>query len=395
MKKIKLTKSNAALIAIAVLLVAGAITAVTLWQHQQRIIAERNRILTSMAITFQEENVIEYGSETSAEDLIVHMKGGAIKQYPQLDTRTIGPQKLLFLMKQDDVEKQFEYTVEVKDSEPPVILIEDDIVELRVGDAFDPKENIKSVSDPIDGGLTLQDEGEEPEKGHYTIISETDTAKAGTYTVRIQACDINGNRAQQEYTVKVEDIVESIIPDEIKDFSDQLNDKIDGTSPTYINGILLVNKNHPLPRSYGNGADATAYAALLQLQAGAQEAGYSIPMISGYRSYDYQAQLYNGYVARDGKEAADRYSAQPGKSEHQSGLAFDVGSIDNNYGESDAGRWLAAHCADYGFILRYPPGKEHITGYMYEPWHIRYVGVSTARAIMSSGLTLEEYLGVN
>ena len=118
-------------------------------------------------------------------------------------------------------------------------------------------------------------------------------------------------------------------------------------------------------------------------------------MISGYRSYDYQAQLYNGYVARDGKEAADRYSAQPGKSEHQTGLAFDVGSIDNNYGETAAGRWLAAHCADYGFILRYPPGKEHITGYMYEPWHIRYVGASTARAIMSSGLTLEEYLGVN
>ena len=79
----------------------------------------------------------------------------------------------------------------------------------------------------------------------------------------------------------------------------------------------------------------------------------------------------------------------------RAGIIETLSSIDNNYGESDAGRWLAAHCADYGFILRYPPGKEHITGYMYEPWHIRYVGVSTARAIMSSGLTLEEYLGVN
>ena len=281
--------------------------------------------------------------------------------------------------------------MEVKDSEPPIILIKEDIIELRVNDSFDPSSNITSVSDPVDGDLQRQEEGEEPEKGHYLIVSDVDTSKAGTYTVRILAADANGNSAQQEYTVEVKGIIESLIPDEVKDLGNQL----DTTKPTYINGILLVNKNHPLPRSYGNGVDATAYAALLQLQAGAQEAGYSIPLISGYRSYDYQAQLYNGYVARDGKEAADRYSAQPGKSEHQSGLAFDVGSIDNNYGESDAGRWLAAHCADYGFILRYPPGKEHITGYMYEPWHIRYVGVSTARAIMSSGLTLEEYLGVN
>ena len=386
MKKFKPTRSNIALITIAVLLIAGAITAVTLWQHQQHIIAERERILTSMAMTFQEESVIEYGSETSAEDLIVHMKGGVIEEYPQLDTKKIGKQTLRFLMKQDEVEKTFEYTVEVKDSEPPIILIKEDTIELRVNDSFDPSSNITSVSDPVDGDLQRQEEGEEPEKGHYLIVSDVDTSKAGTYTVRILAADANGNSAQQEYTVEVKGIIESLIPDEVKDLGNQL----DTTKPTYVNGILLVNKNHPLPRSYGNGVDATAYAALLQLQAGAQEAGYSIPLISGYRSYDYQAQLYNGYVARAGKEAADRSSAQPGKSEHQSGLTFDVGSIDKNHGKSDA-----AHCADYGFILRYPPGKEHITGYMYEPWHIRYVGVSTARAIMSSGLTLEEYLGVN
>ena len=92
--------------------------------------------------------------------------------------------------------------------------------------------------------------------------------------------------------------------------------------------------------------------------------------------------------------AADRYSARPGHSEHQSGLAMDVGAIDNNYGQTPAGQWLNAHCAEYGFILRYPQGKESITGYMYEPWHIRYVGSAAAEAIMANGLTLEEYLGV-
>ena len=119
-----------------------------------------------------------------------------------------------------------------------------------------------------------------------------------------------------------------------------------------------------------------------------------MPLLSGYRSYDYQKSLYENYVARDGEEAANRYSAKPGTSEHQTGLAFDVGEMSWTYGETAAGQWLVNHCAEYGFILRYLPGKEDITGYMYEPWHIRYVGVEHAAAIMSQGITLEEYLGV-
>ena len=110
-------------------------------------------------------------------------------------------------------------------------------------------------------------------------------------------------------------------------------------------------------------------------------------------SYAYQASLYNSYVAQDGQELADTYSARPGHSEHQSGLAFDIGALDNGYGNTPGGRWLNAHCADYGFILRYPAGKESITGYQYEPWHVRYVGKEIASRIMSQGITLEEYLG--
>ena len=153
-----------------------------------------------------------------------------------------------------------------------------------------------------------------------------------------------------------------------------------------------MNKKHALPQNYG-GMDSNAYAALQQLQAGAEAAGYSMPLISGYRSYAYQASLYNSYVAQDGQELADTYSARPGHSEHQSGLAFDIGALDNGYGNTPGGRWLHAHCADYGFILRYPAGKESITGYQYEPWHVRYVGKEIASRIMSQGITLEEYLG--
>ena len=119
-----------------------------------------------------------------------------------------------------------------------------------------------------------------------------------------------------------------------------------------------------------------------------------MPLLSGFRSYSTQKVLYNSYVQTDGVEAADTYSARPGHSEHQTGLAFDVGNIDYGYGDTDAGRWLNDHAHEYGFIIRYLKGKESITGYVYEPWHIRYVGLNVASEIHTRGITLEEYLGV-
>lgn len=165
----------------------------------------------------------------------------------------------------------------------------------------------------------------------------------------------------------------------------------DTVQPTYLKGVLIVNKTYALPRSYG-GYNATASAALSRLQAGARNAGFSMPLLSGYRSFDYQDKLYRKYAATDGVAAANTYSAWPGHSEHQTGLAFDIGSINNNYGNTPAGKWLAAHAHEYGFIIRYPKGKESVTGYQYEPWHVRYLGVELATKVYESGLCLEEYL---
>ena len=164
---------------------------------------------------------------------------------------------------------------------------------------------------------------------------------------------------------------------------------------TYINGILLVNKNHPVPRDYAPGLQDDAYNAFLQLSADAASAGFDIQLLSGYRSYDTQDRLYNNYVAVYGQAEADTFSARPGTSEHQTGLAMDVGWIDDSYGDTPSGIWLAQNCYKYGFIIRYPKGKENITGYKYEPWHIRYLGKDVAQAVYNSGLCLEEYLGVN
>lgn len=174
------------------------------------------------------------------------------------------------------------------------------------------------------------------------------------------------------------------------------------SKPTYIQGVLIANKKYPLPKDFAPGESKEARAAFEKMAQDAKKQGFELVAFSTYRSYEYQATLYNSYVARDGKEKADRYSARPGYSEHQTGLAFDIGEkgredlwLEEAFGESPAGKWLAENAHKYGFILRYPKGKENITGYMYEAWHFRYLGVELATKVKESGLTLEEYLGIN
>ena len=163
---------------------------------------------------------------------------------------------------------------------------------------------------------------------------------------------------------------------------------------TYIQGILVVNKTYSLPSDYNPGVDSTANAALNEMIAAAAKEGTNLWIASGFRSYSRQETLYNNYVARDGKAAADRYSARPGYSEHQTGLAFDLNSLEQSFGETKEGKWIAENCWKYGFILRYPQNKEAQTGYMYEPWHVRYLGKDIAEKVYRSGLCLEEYLNI-
>ncbi len=168
---------------------------------------------------------------------------------------------------------------------------------------------------------------------------------------------------------------------------------IDGV--TYVNGILIANKTYALPEEYApGGLTSECEQAFYKMQSAAQADGLRLFVKSGYRSYIDQKIIYQGYVQSDSKENADRYSARPGHSEHQSGLALDINSTSSSFADTAEGKWLAQNCHKYGFILRYPKEKESITGYMYEPWHVRYVGAETAAAVYESGLCLEEYLGI-
>jgi D-alanyl-D-alanine carboxypeptidase len=143
-------------------------------------------------------------------------------------------------------------------------------------------------------------------------------------------------------------------------------------------------------------------SALEQLFAGAKSAGLNLMLASGYRSYAYQVGLYNGYVQSQGQAAADTTSARPGHSEHQTGLAADIEpaakscELDACFGATPEGKWLAANAYKYGFIIRYTEDKVSITGYEYEPWHVRYVGIPLAAELHNTHVeTLEEFFGVS
>jgi len=162
------------------------------------------------------------------------------------------------------------------------------------------------------------------------------------------------------------------------------------TEPTVINGIILANKKHPLPANYNPGENPTARQKVNKLISDAQALGLNVSnQVSGFRAYDTQAGLYNNYVASHGKQEADRFSARPGYSEHQTGLAFNLidnaGQLLGSEGTSDSSKkasaWLEKNAHNYGFIVRYKPEFTEKTGYMEESWHIRYVGEDTAKTI--------------
>lgn len=192
----------------------------------------------------------------------------------------------------------------------------------------------------------------------------------------------------------------------------QMETNARNTSSEYL---ILVNKTHDLKADYEppdlvdgkpavSGGSAyqqmrkPAAAAFKKLAAAAKEEGHTIKITSGYRPYAYQKQIFERYVNKDGRYSAEQYSAEPGHSEHQTGLVADVSSPSVNYnlvqayGATQEGAWLAKNAHKYGFIIRFPKGKEDITGYKYEPWHIRYVGKAAAKEIYKQKLTLEEYL---
>lgn len=142
--------------------------------------------------------------------------------------------------------------------------------------------------------------------------------------------------------------------------------------------------------------------ALQKMASSAAKEGITLNLQSGYRSYEFQVSLYGSYVSNDGQAKADTYSARPGYSEHQTGWAADLGgttnpgcNVEECYANTPEGKWLAVHAWEYGFIIRYPQGLTEVTGYTYEPWHVRYIGTELSGEMHKQGiLTLEQFFGL-
>ncbi len=181
---------------------------------------------------------------------------------------------------------------------------------------------------------------------------------------------------------------------------------------------FIANKQRPIPASYvpnglrspqirlrSSGSNEMllrdeAASALERMATDAAGQGINLVLVSGYRSYGLQQSVYSGNVAREGQASADRTSARPGHSEHQTGLAADVGTVsglcqlDTCFDQTPEGRWVAANAYKYGFVIRYPSGLEAIVGYSYEPWHLRYVGPELAAELNKASQTLEQFFGL-
>ena len=321
-------------------------------------------------------------------------KGKIVSKKEEIDTSKIGEQEVTITIEDDNgLTKDFTFKIKVVDKKAPVISYS------------------KKLSTTVGTKINLLNGSAEEIK--VTVEGDYSFDKVGVYTLYYVASDSSGNEAREEFTLTVNEKPKPKPADTTNQISEApaVQDGTFTTSKgfsgvtkngiTYIDGILIANKTYSLPSTYAPGMNADVTAHANEMFAAAKEAGYTMWNQSGFRSYETQKRLYNNYVNRSGKAAADTYSARPGHSEHQTGLAFDVCAtnkpcINSNFDSTEEAAWLAANAYKYGFILRYPSGKSGVTGYKYESWHFRYVGVDLATKLYNGGnwITLEEYFGI-
>ena len=262
-------------------------------------------------------------------------------------------------------------------------------INMTVGD----KRNLNIKINP--SNATSNDLKYEYDKKIISINGDVVTAlKKGETTIKIT---MKSEDITKEIKIKVKEKEKETIKEEKKEEVEENSNKlevIDGI--TYVDGIMIVNKTYSLPSSYNPGGLTDEFMdAFYEMQAAASLDNIYLFVASGFRDYDYQVELYNKYVERDGKEAADTYSARPGYSEHQTGLAADINAADDSFNDTAEAKWMDENAYKYGFIIRFPKGKESYTGYVYESWHLRYVGKEFAKKIHDAGgISLEEYFGI-
>lgn len=321
-------------------------------------------------------------------DNVKSLKNGTIlTKKKRIDTASIGKKEVTIKVKDYFKRiKKFKYTVTIKDDESPVIQYNKEL-ETEAGTEIDLLKDVVVTDNS-------------KEKIIPTVEGEYDFNRAGEYKLFYTAVDSSKNEKKEEFILRVKE--KKVVQNQNSNVADTTFTTSKGFNGvtkngiTYIDGYIIVNKTYTLPSSYGNGLTQETTNNFNIMKNAAASEGLNIYISSGFRSYSRQMTIYNNYVRQDGQREADTYSARAGHSEHQSGLAFDVNIINSSFANTNEARWLAANCYRYGFILRYPEGKTKETGYMYEPWHFRYVGIDLATKLYNNGnwLTMEDYFGI-
>jgi len=349
-----------------------------------------------LSIKIKKEIQVSLNEEVYNTDSILKIKNGEVLTKKKvLDTSKIGTYPITIKVKDYFKKiKKYSFQLIVVDKEEPKI-------------TFNPKISIEEGNE-IDLLKDVSVEDDSKEEIKATVEGEYDFNTPGNYELTYVAKDSSGNEKREAFTLEVTKKPEApkpvyappIAAPSVSDGSFTTSNGHHGVisgGVTYIDGVLIANKTYSLPSSYNpGGLNGEMYSSLQRMFGDAANQGISLWVKSGFRSYTTQQGTYAGWVSRYGQATADTISARPGHSEHQSGLAADINSLDQSFEYTPEGQWLNNNCYKYGFIIRYVKGKEHETGYAFEPWHVRYVGSDLAQKLYNGGnwITLENYFGI-
>lgn len=320
--------------------------------------------------------------------------------------------------------KELIVEIQVIDSIYPEIIVKSNQESLKEGDIVKITDNDTLSKILLINSFDKCGDKEKPVE-YLSSLNLNEPLKAGNYELIVSASDDAGNATSLtlgvvvEKTVKITENIsknekkelpisnEKVSSEKTEDRSKQVNivgkdlhsveilvNKKNGLPSDFVPSLTTIPSDYAVSEGYRATPDTTnAFISLVDSMY--NETGLWVYVTSSYRSYSFQNELYNSYVNANGQEAADRFSAKPGLSEHQTGLAIDMVAPNVsmwNFAETEQSKWVRDNAHRFGFILRYLPGKETITGYMHEPWHIRFIGVDLAKKIYQSGLTYEEFL---
>lgn len=324
---------------------------------------------------------IEINSVTCINDIVkLNGKGKIVNGEDHINTSNTGEFAISFTIK-NSFNKKSENQVNVKivDTVAPVIECDSTLFIVK-------GEPISKVMEKV----KVTDNSNHPTT--YTISGDYNLNVPEKYEITINVSDESGNAASV-----TKDMIVEVEGDKAEYFT--TSNGFAGyvkNGCTYIDGILIANKTYTVPKNYGDGLTAEFVNAFNKMKAAAKEDGLNIYVKSGYRSWTLQDALFKMYTETEGLASALASSAKPGHSEHQTGLAADLNLITEKFENTSEFAWLNENAYKYGFILRYTKDGEKETGYIYEPWHFRYVGVRLATIIYNEGnwLNLERYFGI-